>query len=524
MVYDMLKEARKQEYINNMTRPELDFSKIKIGMKTVDDAVYMLGDIKKVDSRFGSKQEVLKAIANNDIKAMREISRFYYRTSGIYSRLCRYMAYMYRYDWIITPFVESESLKSEKILNGFNKAIRYLDNFDVRCFCKDAALKVVRDGCYYGYLIINGDKATIQELPPEYCRSRFKVGSAPVVEFNMKFFDDYFRDAEQKMKMLKLFPKEFAKGYIAYKEGKLKPDFSGDTSGWYTLDYKYTVKFNLGDTDYPPFIAVIPALIDLDVAQDLDRKKMQQQLLKIIIQQMPIDKNGDLVFDVDEAAELHNNAVKMLGRAIGIDVLTTFADVNVESLADNSTIKSSTESIDTANQTVFDQSGISYMQFNADNSVALEKSIANDEAMMLPLIHQFQDFINRILEPYNKNPKKILYVAEILPTTIYNYKELAKLYKEQTQLGYSKMLPQVALGQTQSTVLATAYFENDVLDLVNVFIPPMSSNTMNADALRQTTGKDQPMADKKGGRPTNESKGEVTTEKTIANKESKGNG
>jgi hypothetical protein len=28
---------------------------------------------------------------------------------------------------------------------------------------------------------------------------------------------------------------------------------------------------------------------------------MQQQLLKIIIQKMPIDKNGDLVFDVDEA-------------------------------------------------------------------------------------------------------------------------------------------------------------------------------------------------------------------------------
>ena len=44
---------------------------------------------------------------------------------------------------------------------------------------------------------------------------------------------------------------------------------------------------------------------------------------------MPMDKNGDLIFDVDEARELHNNAVRMLGRAIGIDVLTTFADVEV---------------------------------------------------------------------------------------------------------------------------------------------------------------------------------------------------
>jgi len=36
--------------------------------------------------------------------------------------------------------------------------------------------------------------------------------------------------------------------------------------------------------------------------------------------------------------------------------------------------------------------------------------------------------------------------VNFLTTTIYNYKDMAKLYKEQVQLGYSKMLPQVALG------------------------------------------------------------------------------
>jgi len=46
------------------------------------------------------------------------------------------------------------------------------------------------------------------------------------------------------------------------------------------------------------------------------------------------------------------------------------------------------------------------------------------------------------------------------------------------------MLPQVALGQTQSSILANAYFENDILDLVRVFVPPLTSNTMNAEALQ----------------------------------------
>ena len=83
--------------------------------------------------------------------------------------------------------------------------------------------------------------------------------------------------------MLNLFPQEFKKGYVLYKEGKLKPDFTGDTSGWYLLDINNCIKFNLNDNDYPAFISVIPAIIDLDEAQALDRKKMQQQLLKIII-------------------------------------------------------------------------------------------------------------------------------------------------------------------------------------------------------------------------------------------------
>ena len=41
-----------------------------------------------------------------------------------------------------------------------------------------------------------------------------------------------------------------------------------------------------------------------------------------------MDKNGDLIFDVDEARDIHNNAVHMLKRAVGVDVLTTFTDVD----------------------------------------------------------------------------------------------------------------------------------------------------------------------------------------------------
>ena len=312
------------------------------------------------------------------------------------------------------------------------------------------------------------------------------------------------------MKILSVFPPEFAKGYILYKKNKLLGDFPGDSSGWYLLDSNYTIKFTMNGQEFPTLISVIPALIELDEAYDLNHRKMKQQLLKIIIQKLPLDKNGDLIFDPDEGRELHNNVVQMLNKAIGVDVLTTFADVQVADMADDNTTTSA-NGLEAVKQSVYDEAGVSQMQFNTNGNIALEKSVLNDEAYMYNLIQQFEDFLNLLLGPFNKQPKKIYFKAQILPTTIYNYKDLAKLYKEQTQMGYSKMLPQIALGQSQSAILATAYFENDILDLVNVFVPPITSSTMNADTLDKLNGKES-------GRP--EKPDDEKSTKTLLNKES----
>ncbi len=489
----------------------VDFSKIKVGLKTLQDAVVDLNSYKKLNPRLGDKEEVLRAINSCDYKTMRDISNFFYKTSGIYSRLCRYMAYIYRYDWMLTPYIISNSINNDKILDGFHKALTYLDNFEIKRYLGEVALKVIKNGCYYGYLIPQTNKMIVQELPPKYCRSRFNVNNKPAVEFNMRFFDEEYLDGEQRKRILNLFPPEFKKGYAKYKEGKLLGDFIGDEAGWYLLEPENSIKFNMNDEDFPAFISVIPAIIDLDEAQALDRKKMQQQLLKIIIQKMPMDKNGDLVFDVDEAQELHNNAVRMLGKAIGIDVLTTFAEVEVADMADKNTT-TTTDELAKVERSVYNEAGVSQMQFNTDGNIALEKSILNDEAAMYNLLTQFERFLNDLLKPFNKNPRKFYYKVQLLTTTIYNYKDMAKLYKEQTQLGYSKMLPQIALGQSQSSILANAYFENDILNLVDLFIPPMMSSTMNADAISNKAGEN-----KDGGRK--EKPDDEKAEKTIQNKE-----
>ena len=515
-----------------------DFSKIKVGIKVLDDAILSLGNYKQLNPRLGDKKEVLRAMSYGDVKTMCDISNFFYRTSGIYARLCRYMAYLYKYDWFITPYIENcdglidqniglndsdsqnQIKEKKKQFNNFFKVLNYLQSFGIKQFCSQVALKVIKNGCYYGYLIPQGSKIVVQELDFKYCRSRFKVNNRPAIEFNMKYFDDKFSNENQRSQILNLFPKEFKKGYKLCKQRKLLPAFSGDEEGWFLLDPKSAIKFNVNEEDFPPLIAVIPAIIDLDAAKDLDRKKMAQKLMKIIIQKLPLDKNGDLIFDVDQAQDLHNNAVKMLSRAIGVDVLTTFADVEVADMTDRGTT-TSTDELAKVERSVYNEAGVSQLQFNSDGNVALNNSILNDEASLYNLLLQFESFLNLLLQPFNKSPKRCYYRAQILTTTIYNYKEMAKLYKEQAQMGYTKMLPQVALGQTQSSILANAYFENDILDLVRVFIPPLTSNTMNAEALQNrgsTSGKQSGSSQEGAGRPEKEDN--EKSEKTIQNRES----
>lgn len=496
----------------------LNFNKIKVGRQTLKNDVTADLDYWYKRSKRIDREKVEKSIKDHNLAELRSISNFYFDKSGIYSRLCRYMAFLFRYDWVVNPMIYDEKLKKEKVIEGWYKACTLLENSNLKKEFGEIALKVIKNGCYYGYKIAQKSAGYLQELPVSYCRSRYELNGMPAVEFNLKYFDDTFSDYEYRLRVVKMFPKEVQKGYIDYKNGKLPKDYQGDDNGWLLLDPYQTVKFNLNSSDCPLFVAVIPAIMDLEDAQDLDKKKMAQQILKIVIQKMPIDKNGDLIFDVVEAQALHSNAVAMLGDAIGVDVLTTFADVDVADLSDKGNV-SSVDQLDKVERTVYNEAGVSQMQFNTSGNLALEKSIANDEATMSDLIRQFETYAESLLSPFNKNPKRLMYKVQILPTTIYNYKDLSKLYKEQTTLGFSKLLPQVALGQTQTSVIMSAIFENKMMDLNNIFVPPQMSSTMSGkDSGSGNTTTPLGEEKKEVGHP--ETPDEQKSEKTIQNKES----
>jgi hypothetical protein len=260
---------------SRMPDQSIDFTRMKMGIKTLEDAILNLGSLKKLNSNLSDKETILTALERRDYDTLREASNFYFEVSGIYSRLAVYFAEIYKYDWYVIPQVHKD-MDSTKVLNGFYSVINYLENFNAKKTFSEIALKVIKEGVYYGYLIDGEDRPVLQELPAKYCRSRFFANGKPVVEFNMRFFDDSFRDIQQRTKMLQIFPKEFSKGYIAYKEGKLTPQFTGDTTGWFLLDPDYTFKFNINGVDYPVLSNVIPSIIDLPYGKKLESDNIRK--------------------------------------------------------------------------------------------------------------------------------------------------------------------------------------------------------------------------------------------------------
>ena len=497
---------------------DLDYAKMRVGVKNLTDAVINLGTYRQINRNYSDKNYILKAINDHNYVTLREVSSYFYESSGIYQRMCKYLAFLYRYDWYVTPYLIKSETNEQRILKDFSKALNYLDSSDIKRLFGNIALEVIKNGAYYGIILYLDDKFVIQQLPTRYCRSRFFNGVDATVELDMRFFDDYFTDLQYRIKVLKTFPKEIQKAYVMYKEGKLKGDYPGDKSGYFLLDPSVSIKFCLNNSEFPPLVCAIPSIIDLDQAQDLDRKKTMQQLLKIIIQKLPLDKNGDLIFDVDEARDIHNNAVSMLRRAVGVDVLTTFAEIDVADMQDSNSSMTK-DDLEKVERTVYNNLGVSQNLFNTDGNLSLEKSILNDEATMRDLVYQYQTMLNKIVKRFDRK-NSYNFKVNLLETTIYNYKDLSKMYKEQTQIGYSKMLPQIALGHSQSSIIAAIQFENNILHLSDIMIPPLMSSTMSSKDLNATSENKSIDAGNSGdtGRPQLEEG--KKSEKTIQNKES----
>ena len=240
---------------------------------------------------------------------------------------------------------------------------------------------------------------------------------------------------------------------------------------------------------------------------------------------MPIDKDGELVFQLDEVAEIHASVANMLQDIDTVDVLTTFGETDLESLQESSAATQSADRIAKYKSNAYDALGRSSIMFNADGSSTLAYSIKKDEALMISYLNVYETWIK-----YHLNSRFVrnglTFDFEILPTTVFNRQDLQQAYFRGAQYGYSKMFAGVAMGIKQRDQLSLMEFENDFLKMSEKMVPLQSSYTTSGTAVaneektsssgeKTTTSVKVQDLDNKGGRP--ELPDEQKSEKTQAN-------
>ena len=469
-------------------------------------------------------QEINDLIRSGDVEALISLSKFYYRTNGNYRNNINLLATLPKYDTMLTPIFDLDKKKDQKkITASFYRASGFIDDLNIPVTFVRISQELLKCGTYYGLLREDSGKPTIQDLPAGFCRCRFKdYNNLDILEFNVAYFHTIMDDVMRE-EALKSFPKIVEQTYRKWDKGKLQTPWVEITPAMGGASFSY------GDKT-PLLIASIPELHKMEEAIEREGKRDENELYKLLIQKMPIDNKGELVFQLDEVADIHASTAAMLENLDTVDVLTTFGDTSMESLQDSTAASQSSDRIEKYRTNAYDSLGRAAILFNADGSSALAYSIQKDEALMNSITNIYANWIKfQINQRFATS--NCHFDFTILPTTVFNQKEIQSQYFQAAQYGYSKMYAGVAVGIKQINQLSLMAFENDFLKMSEKMIPLQSSYTTSGKDVAEesknknsgeNTGKISSGGDlnNSGGRPSLDDK--EKSEKTQANIKAEG--
>ena len=78
---------------------------MRINGGSINDAIVDLNVIKSINKNYTDKKFIVEAINRQDLTTLRDLSMVYYKTSGIYQRSVKYLSTLYRYDWLLIPYM-----------------------------------------------------------------------------------------------------------------------------------------------------------------------------------------------------------------------------------------------------------------------------------------------------------------------------------------------------------------------------------------------------------------------------------
>ena len=432
--------------------------------------------IKTRRDRMYSKDDIKRIVEEGNPIERAALSEYFFATNGLYKRIILHYATFLTYSWILVPYEKSHKgdnaeITDKKVISTYYEAADFCTNFQIERKCTLFAKDILVKGGYYGLLHDEGGDVVIQDLPFDYCRSRFKnAQDVDIVEFSMAFFDN-IRDDALREEILNTYPRYISKAYKKYKH------HNGEK--WVFLPARDGIYFCYFE-ERPFFLDLIPLLDDLDDYKDIDKERNMQALKRILVQQVPLD-GMKLVFEPDEAEEMHEGVLDMMTNNPDVDVLTTY---NKVSLLDMSATDDEKTEITDIQDLIYSSAGLSKELFFATTEAGLKYSINNDLAMVMIIGQRVAHFFTVLLN-YKFENKKVKFRLVILPLSYYNSDDYTSHAKELAAFGYPFLTPVASTGLDQTNLVALKALENGPLNLDEVLKPLQSAYTQSGKAQGQ---------------------------------------
>lgn len=463
-------------------------------------------------------EEITSIIESGSLSEQQKLSRNYFNKDGYYKQIIIYYATLLKYMGLLIPNPSTgKNLSTSHIQKRYYNALDYVERMQLPILLTNIAQRALVDGCYYG-LKVETDKNNFQliDLPSGYACSRFKdIQGNDVVEFDVSYFGT-ITDSEQRKAALAAYPKVVAKAWKEWHNGRRK-------SKWVIIPKEIGVCFPFFD-GRPLLLNVIPATLEYDEAVATERDRDAEEIRKIIVQKIPHLNDGRLLFEPDEAEEIHYGTVGMMKGNKNVSVLTTYGDVSA--IASNTSADRAETTLTRMEQNIYAQAGVSGQAFASTGSSSLETSLNNDLALMMVLANKFSRFITNTLNDNFANGN-ISFKYTIMPITYYNTADFIDMTFKLVGSGYSALLPALALNMSQRDLINVKDLENDVLKLGDRLKPLQTSYTQSASGKGdgdEENGdgdpKEKPVETDidEGGRP--KLKEDKKSDKTIENEKS----
>lgn len=445
-------------------------------------------------------EEIDNIINSGSLDEQRKLSRNYFQKDGLYRAIITYYTNLLKNCGILIP----QTKAGQKLTSGGTKkkyygALDYIEKINPKILYNRIYSRCLIDGAYYGVIqVLDKNDFILLDLPAAYSISRFKdFYGRDLIEFDVSYFNTIL-EKELREEVLAAYPKEISAYYRKWNRGKV-------SSPWVRLPAELGIYFSFLEEGAPIFLNVIPATIQYDEAVDTERERDLEEIRKILVQKVPHLTDGSLLFEPEEALEMHRGAVGMLKGNKNLSVLTTYTDVDaIVSKTSSDTVSNNLEKM---LQNVYSEAGVSGQIFAPTGSQSLSISILNDISLMMPLANKISHVLSEILNQLFGN-SNIQFKYTTLPVSVYNQSDYLTDAFKLAQSGYSFYLPAVTMDLSQRDLMGMKELENDLDKLQDKLIPLGSAYTQSASAG----------ASNEGGRPAMkvEDKAETTIQQEIS--------